>query len=76
MLNIGTGNEVSVAELHDVMAGMCPTHVPPVHADERPGELLRNAARPEPGGDPSRVAPFHSFESGIAAVFEHFGPGQ
>jgi UDP-glucose 4-epimerase len=76
VLNIGTGKEVSVTHLHDVMGAMCPTHVEPVRAPERSGELLRNAL------DPSRAEihlgwrPFTSLETGIGAVFAHFGPGQ
>lgn len=74
VLNIGTGKEVSVAELHEVMAGMCPSHVPAVHADERAGEVLRNALDPSRAGIHLGWRPFTTLESGIAAVFEHFGP--
>ena len=76
VLNIGTGKEVSVTELHDVMASMCATHVPAVHADGRPGELLRNALDPSRAGIHLGWRPFTTLESGIAAVFEHFGPGR
>ena len=74
LLNIGTGKEVSITELHDVMARSCGSQVQPVHAPERPGELLRSAL------DPARAAihlgwrPFTSLDSGIEAVFDHFGP--
>jgi UDP-glucose 4-epimerase len=74
VLNIGTGKEVSVTYLHDVMAGTCDTAVPPVHAPERVGEILRNAL------DPGRAAihlgwrPYTTLETGIAAVFGYFGP--
>jgi UDP-glucose 4-epimerase len=74
VLNIGTGKEVSVTHLHDVMAQICDTAVPPVHAPERVGEILRNAL------DPGRAAihlgwrPYTTLETGTAAVFDHFGP--
>jgi UDP-glucose 4-epimerase len=76
VLNIGTGKEVSVTHLHAVMADVCPTHVPAVHAPERNGDLLRNAL------DPSRAElhlgwrPFTTLEAGIEAVFAQFGPGR
>lgn len=76
VLNIGTGKEVSVTHLHDAMAGMCPSHVPPVHAPERPGELRRNALDPSRAGIHLGWRPFTTLEAGIAAVFAHFDPSQ
>jgi UDP-glucose 4-epimerase len=72
-LNIGTGTEVSVNQLYEVMAGLCGNDIPPVRAAERPGDVRRNAL------DSSRAAihlgwhPFTPFETGVAAVLEHFG---
>ena len=54
-----------------MMAGMCATHVPAVHAAERPGEVLRNALDPSRAGIHLGWRPFTPLESGIAAVFEH-----
>jgi len=72
-MNIGTGKEVSVNRLYEVMAGLCETAVPPVYAPERQGEIRRSAL------DPGRAAvqlgwrPFTPLETGIEAVIRHFG---
>jgi UDP-glucose 4-epimerase len=72
-LNVGTGQEVSVNQLHAVMAEICGNDIPPAHAPERHGEVRRSSL------DASRAAlhlgwrPFTSLETGVAATLGDFG---
>ncbi|HYA69407.1 MAG TPA: NAD-dependent epimerase/dehydratase family protein [Acidimicrobiales bacterium] len=50
LLNIGTGREVSVAELARVMGERVGASQAPIYAPERPGELRRSALDPERAG--------------------------
>jgi UDP-glucose 4-epimerase len=42
VINIGTGEELSVNVLFSTMAEAAGSTLPPVHAEARPGELLRS----------------------------------
>lgn len=50
LINIGTGKEVSVAELHDALASIVGTAVEPQREPARAGDLLRSSV------DPSKAA--------------------
>jgi UDP-glucose 4-epimerase len=47
LLNIGSGSELAVRDLHDRLAELVESARPPVYADARPGELQRIAVAPE-----------------------------
>jgi UDP-glucose 4-epimerase len=72
LINIGTGVETSVQQLHDAMARLCSVKEPAQYAPPRAGELLRNAL------DPGRAAihlgwqPWTSLDDGLARTLEHF----
>jgi UDP-glucose 4-epimerase len=73
-LNIGTGVEVSINDMHSVMSELSGNEIPAAYAPERPGELRRCAL------DSSRAAiqigwrPFTPFDTGIASVLQHMRP--
>ena len=58
-LNIGTGTEVSVNQLHAVMADCAGATSRLCTQPERPGSSAERP-RPEQGGDPARVAALHA----------------
>jgi UDP-glucose 4-epimerase len=72
LLNIGTGVETSVTELHDLMASAVPAAPPAERSPARPGELQRSSI------DPSRAAtylgwkPWTPLAEGTAAVLRYF----
>jgi UDP-glucose 4-epimerase len=76
ILNIGTGREVSVNELHEAMAQSFGSEIPPVHGPERQGDIQRSAL------DPSRAAihigwkPFTTLDAGIEAVYRSLQRGE
>jgi UDP-glucose 4-epimerase len=71
LLNIGTGQEVSVNELATVMADRAGVSTPPVHATPRPGELRRNALDPERAAIHLGWKPWTSLARGVQAVVDH-----
>lgn len=72
VLNIGTGAETSVLQLHKAIALAVGASGKPVHEPARPGELQRSAL------DPGRAAvhlgwkPWTSLEDGLARTVEWF----
>lgn len=72
VLNIGTGTQISVEDLHAVMAGSAGSSLAPRHGPARPGEVLASAL------DPSRAAlhlgwkPWTPLADGIRAVLDSF----
>lgn len=71
-MNIGTGVETSVNDLHQAMAAAAGSNRRPLHAPPRPGELARSCL------DPSRAAihlgwkPWTSLADGAAATLRDF----
>ncbi|MFZ0666101.1 MAG: GDP-mannose 4,6-dehydratase [Acidimicrobiales bacterium] len=72
VLNIGTGQELSVNELYDVMAERLGSDQAPVFVPERPGEIRRNALDPERAAIHLGWRPFTPIRQGIKAVLDHF----
>jgi UDP-glucose 4-epimerase len=72
VINIGTGRETSVNELHDTMARGAGVSPNPVYAPARPGELRRSSL------DPGRAAihlgwkPWTGLAEGTGAVLDYF----
>ncbi len=71
VLNIGTGEEVSVNHLARVMGERSGATAPPLHAPARPGELRRNALDPERAGIHIGWSPWTTLEDGVDAVLDH-----
>jgi UDP-glucose 4-epimerase len=68
LLNIGTGQEVSVNDLARVMGDAAGGAPPPVYAPARAGELRRSALDPERAGIHLGWRPWTALDDGIAAV--------
>ncbi len=72
IVNIGTGQEISVNELASIMIRAIGTDISPVHAQERMGELRRNSLDPSLAGTVLDWSPWTKLENGIYDVIEHF----
>ncbi len=71
VLNIGTGEEVSVNELARVMGEQAGVSASPVHAPPRPGELWRNSLDPERAAIHLGWHAWTSLGDGVDAVLAH-----
>ena len=71
VLNVGTGNEVSVNELARVMGERAGARSAPVHAPARPGELQRSALDPERAGIHLGWRAWTELETGVDGVLEY-----
>lgn len=69
--NIGTGQEVSVNRLHEVMAEVVGGTPDPVHAPARPGEIQRSALDPARAGMQLGWESWTSLASGVASTVEY-----
>jgi UDP-glucose 4-epimerase len=72
VLNIGTGQETSVNELYDTMAGAAGTSDPPRYAPPRPGELARSSLDPARAGIHLGWRPWTDLPTGTTAVLDWF----
>lgn len=72
LVNVGTGTETSVNDLHAAMAERCADAVEPVHADARTGELARSALDPALAERELGWAPWTELGDGVEAVLDHF----
>jgi UDP-glucose 4-epimerase len=72
VLNIGSGQELSVNELFNVMAERLGVDRAPVYAPERPGEIRRNALDPERARIHMGWRAFTPIQEGIKSVLDHF----
>ncbi|HUO48269.1 MAG TPA: GDP-mannose 4,6-dehydratase [Acidimicrobiales bacterium] len=70
VLNIGTGQEVTVNELARVMGEAAGVSAAPVYAPARPGELRRSVLDPERAGIHLGWRSWTALEDGIAAVLD------
>ena len=70
VLNIGTGNEVSVNELARVMGERSGSPTPPVHAPPRTGEIQRSALDPERAGLHLGWRAWTDLEAGVDGVLD------
>ncbi|MHB1710562.1 MAG: NAD-dependent epimerase/dehydratase family protein [Acidimicrobiales bacterium] len=73
VLNVGTGREVSVNELAQVMREAVPGGPEPVHGRQRPGELRRNALDAERAGIHLGWWPTTALEDGVRFVLDRSG---
>jgi UDP-glucose 4-epimerase len=73
--NIGTGQEVSVLELADVIAAAAGRVVEPLYAPARPGELLRSALAVERAARDLGWRPATSLSAGVRAVYRWIEAG-
>jgi UDP-glucose 4-epimerase len=71
VLNIGTGLEVSVSELYEIVAAAAGSDLPPKLAPSRPGELRRSALDPKRAGLHLGWKPWTSLEEGIDSVVSY-----
>jgi UDP-glucose 4-epimerase len=76
LLNVGTGQEISVNELASVMGQAAGVDAVPVHAPARPGELRRNALDPERAGIHLGWRSWTALEDGVGAVLESVRAGE
>ena len=72
VMNIGTGVETSVRELHDTMARLCTVSDPAVAAPARLGELARSALDPGRAEIHLGWKPWTSLTDGLARTLEYF----
>ncbi|HUQ40084.1 MAG TPA: NAD-dependent epimerase/dehydratase family protein [Acidimicrobiales bacterium] len=68
LLNIGTGMETSIRDLHRMMAGAMGADEPPEFAPARGGELDRMVADPARAGIHLGWKPWTTLEDGVASV--------
>ena len=71
VLNVGTGEEVSVNHLAWVMGERSGTTAPALHAPARPGELRRNSLDPERAGIHLGWHSWTTLGDGVDAVLDH-----
>ena len=70
VINIGTGEELSVNELYATMAAVTGTTTPPVFADARAGELFRSCLAVERAREQLDWSSWTTFAEGSAACIE------
>lgn len=72
LLNIGTGVQTAVNELHATMARLCNVKDPAEYASVRPGEVMHSAL--DPGRAEIHLAwkPWTALDDGLARTLEHF----
>jgi UDP-glucose 4-epimerase len=75
LLNIGTGHELSVNELAQVMAEGAGGSRPAFYAPARPGELQRSALDPERAGIHLGWSAWTELPRGVEAVLDHVRAG-
>jgi UDP-glucose 4-epimerase len=73
--NIGTGREVSVLELAEVIGAAAGRPVEPLFAPARPGELLRSALAAERAARDLGWRPVTSLQAGVGAVYHWIEAG-
>jgi len=71
VLNIGTGQETSVADLYAIVATTAGSDLVAKPAPLRPGELKRSALNPKRAGLHLGWKPWTSLEVGIASVVDY-----
>lgn len=71
LMNVGTGQEVSVNELAAVMARQAGCATVPHHESPRPGELRRNSLDPARAGIHLGWSPWTELEEGTGAVIDY-----
>lgn len=72
LLNIGTGVETSVQQLHDAMARLCNVKEAAHNAPARVGELQRSALDPGRARIHLGWEPWTALDDGLARTLEHF----
>ncbi len=72
VLNIGTGIETSVQQLHDAIATLTGFHEPARYEAARIGELRRSALDPGRAGIHLGWKPFTTLADGLARTLEYF----
>jgi UDP-glucose 4-epimerase len=73
--NIGTGREVSVLDLAQVIARVAGVPVDPMFAPDRPGELQRSALAVERAARDLGWRPVTPLETGVGAVYRWIAAG-
>lgn len=73
LLNVGTGTETSIQELHATLAAAAGVDRPAVWAPARPGELRRSCLDPGKAGIHLGWRPWTSVPAGAEAVIRWFG---
>jgi UDP-glucose 4-epimerase len=71
-LNIGTGVETDVTQLHAGLARAAGSAAPPVHAEARLGEQRRSCIDPAAAAQALGWSPSLSVEQGLARTFQDF----
>ena len=69
LMNIGTGVETSVTELHATMCGVVGAPSTPAYEAARPGELMRSALDPGKAGIHLGWKPWTGLDEGMSEVF-------
>jgi UDP-glucose 4-epimerase len=71
VMNIGTGQETSVAKLYEIVAEACGSDLEARPAPARPGEVQRSALDPRRAGLHLGWKPWTPLGNGVSAVVEH-----
>jgi UDP-glucose 4-epimerase len=72
LVNVGSGSELSIQELHDRLAELTSSRARPVYAGSRPGELQRIVVDPTKAGEALAWRPSVSLEDGLKRTVEWF----
>jgi UDP-glucose 4-epimerase len=73
VINIATGNTVTLNELLEIMCGICGLEFQPVYADERPGDIRHSAAAIDRARDLLEWQPVVTLDDGLAALLQSLG---
>lgn len=72
MMNLATGGRVSLTELVEKLNALMGTALPPIHADERPGDIKHSCAGIDKARDLLDFAPVVDFETGLARTIAYY----
>jgi UDP-glucose 4-epimerase len=72
VLNIGTGNKISINRLWDLIASLTGRQLMPVYAPARAGDILHSVADINLAGSILNYRPGFSLEQGLAATLEWY----
>lgn len=73
VINIATGNTVTLNELLEIMCGVCGLEFQPVYQDERSGDIRHSAAAIDRARDLLEWQPVVALDDGLAALLQSLG---
>jgi UDP-glucose 4-epimerase len=75
VFNIGTGSHVRIHQLWESIAVLAGTHLSPVFADSRAGDIIESVADIEKAGSRLGFAPKYGFQEGLQKTFSWYCKG-